>query len=72
MCGWETQCGVVRLPRWPKAEAELIIFVVISGYVRVFACARILMAAIESECMTVSSSLVPPAMRGQCVSVKFC
>ena len=42
------------LPRWLKAKAESIIFIVISGYVRVFVCARILMAAIESECMIVS------------------
>ena len=46
-----TQYRVVRLPHWFKAEAELIIFVVISGYVRIFVCARILMPAIESECM---------------------
>ena len=47
-----TQCRVVRLPSWLNAEAQLIIFV---GYVLVFVCARILMAAIESECMIVSS-----------------
>jgi len=52
-----TQCRVVRLPCWLNAEAELIIFVVISGYVRVFVCARILMAAIESGRMIVSSCL---------------
>ena len=52
-----TQCRVVRLPRWLKAEAELISFVVISGHVRVFVCARILIAAIESELMIVSSCM---------------
>ena len=48
-----TQCRVVRLPRW--LNAELIIFVVIFGYIRVFVCARILIGVIESECMIVSS-----------------
>ena len=51
-----TECRVVRLPRWLKAKAESINLVVISGYV-VLVCARILMAAIESECMIVSSCL---------------
>jgi len=52
-----TQCRVVRLPRWFRAKTELIILVVISGYVRAFVCARILMAAIESECMIVSECM---------------
>lgn len=52
-----TQLRIVRLPRWLRLKAEFIILVVISGYVCVFVCARILMAAIESECMIVSSCL---------------
>ena len=51
------QCRVVRLPRWLRAKAESIILVVIFLYVRVFVCARILMAATDSECMIVSSGL---------------
>ena len=48
---------MIRLPRWLNADAELISFVVISGYLRVFVSARIVMVAIESECMIVSSCL---------------
>jgi len=47
-----------------KAKAESLILVVISGYVRVFVCARILMADIESQCMIVSPCL-------SCVYIRY-
>ena len=53
-----TQCRVVRLPRWLTA----MIFVVISGYVRVYVCARIFMAAIE--CMIVFSCVIRESSTG--------
>jgi len=51
------QCRLVRPLHWLKAKAESIILIAISGYVCVFVCARVFMAAIESECMIVSSGL---------------
>jgi len=54
-----TQYRVVRLPCWLKVNAELNVLVVIFGYVRVFACARILMAAIEFDCI-LSVLCLPP------------